>query len=1072
MLWTLALALGLSLVAGLYVYSRFDDQLRRLVVARLGHHYQGLVVEVGRARWITGQGIELRDLAILEPDADGPQPELTRVDEVFLTTGAQVTDLVHGLPDFHEVVIRRAVLRMTRRSDDRWSVSRLLPIPSLSQGYPRIVIENATVEVFDPLRNPSSTLTLRDVNLVLTPPQATAGSDPATPPTYEVRGHLFSEHARDIEVVGRLSLDGSTLDLGGSVVGLNWCPELQAALGQLMPLSPGPAAGLRAEAQVTYRVGYQSGRAPPWAFQIDAQLEGGRWEDPSLPYPLSDLKAQVHFSPQGVRIDHCTARNGPSQIWLSGERNGYGPESELSVKLMGRRLILDERWSRVEGLPREWRDQWAKFLPSGEMDLDLEAQYGPQGWRPNRLISRLRNLAFSYYQFPYRLERAEGSIELRDEQLRLSLKAHSQGEEVRLVGSWDQPTQGGPARLKVTADRLPLDQKLFDALPEEVRGVITALHPRGSFRFDAQVQHGAGTWDAPSRYELTIGLDRCQVQYDRFAYPLSDVRGTIRVADGLWTFDRISGTNDTGHVECNGRLEPTSEGWLLVLALAGQNVPIDEELRDSLSDPRLREMWNQVQPRGAVNFRSQVSWLSARPDVHLWARVWPIAEKTSIEPVWFPYRLENLGGEFFFQDRHVDFEGLTASHGPTRLVAASGDCDLRTDGSWQVDIERLVIERLEADRDLAQALSPATREMVRQLDPRGWVNLEGQVRLERGPGTADPVTSSWRLQADLQDGQLTMSVPVNNLHGGVQLSGRYDGTQIDCLGELAIDSAMVRNAQLVNLRGPVRLADSRLLLGAAAVPASNGVPARHLTAEVCGGMAYGDGLVVLSDPMEYRLDAALASADLARCARELAGSQTPLAGKLSGQIHLTGRGSEAYTRSGYGNLQLREANIYDSPLMVRLLSVASVRQPDRSAFTDSDVDFRVAGEHVYFDQIQFKGDVVSLRGRGEMNASTDLNLDFFAMVGREPLNLPIVGGVLRGASQQFMQIHVRGKLSDPQVTKETLPGVKKGLQSLGIELRPPDRPLPRLLPEVPAPTSPPPASPPQRTGQAQQPWRR
>lgn len=1073
----LALVVALALVAGAYLYSRFDEQLRRLIQGRLGEHYQELIVEVGSARWISGQGIELRQVAIREPEADGPQSDLTVVDEVFVASTAQVADLVNGLPRFHELVLRRPTLRATRRGEREWSVTRLLPLPGLTGGYPRIVIEQGTIEIADPLRNPSATLTLRDVHLVLTPPEGSPEELRALAQLhYTVEGHLVADHARYVDVRGRLSWDGTAFELSGNVDELNFCPELQAALPELLGELIRPAAGLRAEARLAYRVDYDAARDEPWDFSLEGTLEGGRWEDSHLPYPLSDLRARLRCDRGGLVVEDCTARNGSTQLWMTCRRDGYGADSPVALKGMGRRIMLDERWARLEGVPVEWRDQWNRFLPAGEMDVDFEARYDQAGWRPVSLVARLRDLSFTYAGFPYRLERAEGSVELKEERLRLSLKAQSQGEEVRLTGLWNQATQGGAGWLKITADDLPLDQKLFDALPEQVSRTVKALHPRGNFRVDARFEHAAGSWDRTPHYEVVVGLEHCQVRYDPFSYPLNEVRGTIRVVDGLWTFEKLSGTNDTGHLECNGRLEPTAEGWLLVLGFTGQNVPLDEELRDSLADPRLRELWNEFHPRGAINFQSQLSYLAGQPQMHLWARVWPIPEKTSIEPTYFPYRLENLGGELFFQDRHVDFRGLTASHGATRLAEASGSCDLWPDGGWKLAIERVAIERLEADRDLASALPPRLRDLVRQLDPQGALGVEGQVNLMRGPAADAPVTSDWRLDVDVHDGRLTVGTPLEHLHGAIALTGRSDGKNIECRGELAIDSAMHRDVQLANLRGPVRFTNEQVLFGAAAEPPVAGRPPRRITAEVCGGLAYGDGLATLTAPVEYRFDAALVNADLARAVRELADSQAPLSGKVSGQVRLTGRGNEPFTRRGAGQLQLREANIYESPVMVRMLSVVSVRPPDQSAFTESDVDFRIDGEHVYFDRIQFKGDVISLRGRGEMDAQTNLNLDFFAMVGREPWNLPLVGGVLRGASQQIMQIHVDGRLSDPQVTRETLPGVKKGLQSLGIDWgRSNERPLWQLVPQAtPAAESPqgatrPPAEP-IRSGDRRRGW--
>ena len=86
------------------------------------------------------------------------------------------------------------------------------------------------------------------------------------------------------------------------------------------------------------------------------------------------------------------------------------------------------------------------------------------------------------------------------------------------------------------------------------------------------------------------------------------------------------------------------------------------------------------------------------------------------------------------------------------------------------------------------------------------------------------------------------------------------------------------------------------------------------------------------------------------------------------------------------------------------------------------VDYRIEGEHIYFDRINFHGDAISLRGKGEMNFQSQIGLTFYATVGRGELDLPVIKQVFSGAAQQIMLIHVDGTLQNPQTRKEALPG--------------------------------------------------
>jgi hypothetical protein len=119
------------------------------------------------------------------------------------------------------------------------------------------------------------------------------------------------------------------------------------------------------------------------------------------------------------------------------------------------------------------------------------------------------------------------------------------------------------------------------------------------------------------------------------------------------------------------------------------------------------------------------------------------------------------------------------------------------------------------------------------------------------------------------------------------------------------------------------------------------------------------------------------------------------------------------------------------------------RRPDRSAFSSSDVDFRIEGNHVYFDRVKFTGDALSLVGNGEMNLQGEIRMKLHAMVGRGERDLPLVNDLLGGASQQIMLIHVGGTLQNPETSREPFPGIARAIQQLQND---PDADAQRRLP--------------------------
>ena len=116
--------------------------------------------------------------------------------------------------------------------------------------------------------------------------------------------------------------------------------------------------------------------------------------------------------------------------------------------------------------------------------------------------------------------------------------------------------------------------------------------------------------------------------------------------------------------------------------------------------------------------------------------------------------------------------------------------------------------------------------------------------------------------------------------------------------------------------------------------------------------------------------------------------------------------------------------------MVRTLKLVTGKPPDRTAFTSSDVDFRIEADRIYFDRIDFDGDAVSLDGRGEMSLDRQVSLTFGTTVGRDDYYTALVRPILKEAGRQLMVIEVSGTLDDPQVHRKPMPQLSERLQQI------------------------------------------
>ena len=129
-----------------------------------------------------------------------------------------------------------------------------------------------------------------------------------------------------------------------------------------------------------------------------------------------------------------------------------------------------------------------------------------------------------------------------------------------------------------------------------------ALHLTGREQFtvglmdrpDAQGVMRTMTVDADDPVRQTIDLDMqsCRVVYDKFAYPIDNIQGPLRVQDGHWRIGKLTGSNGGGVVECSGAIDPSKAREALAFALfreAGVPAPRTALAEVTLSVPGRHE---------------------------------------------------------------------------------------------------------------------------------------------------------------------------------------------------------------------------------------------------------------------------------------------------------------------------------------------------------------------------------------------------------------------------------------------------------------------------------------------------
>lgn len=1047
-------AFGAVVIIGGLIYTgvlgidRLDEEIRTRIEAKIASKYPQLSVTVDGAQLVQGRGILVRGVRISDPTAPPQYAELVYIDEMLAKCNTSLQELLTHEPHIQALTLRRPRLRATR-IDDAWNSAKLLPLPKFSQTQCPTIIEGAVIEVCDPACNAGRPLVLKNLNLAIAPdasPEALKFLPQAQGKTpLKVTGELSCDHFRKLALDGWLDPSGGAWAFRGDVERLIVTPALEDSLPITVPTRLLSLHDLHGQLTLSYEVTNQLapaagaiGPSLPIEFEVIGKLTDARLDDKRLPHPLTDLTAHIYCNNQGARLQEIKARCGTAKLFMNLTRGGWSQASPMELSGHVAQLALES--SLADVLSEKQRAVWDRFLPTGAVNADFKLTTDGQAWQHD-ITAELVNVSVAFDKFPYRVNHAGGTVHLTNRELTLDAFATAGRQRVVCKANILEPGPRFTGWVDVASEGpVPLDERLLVAMDDKTQAIVRSLSPRGeaTFHFRLERQHP----DETAQPYLAVALDNVAIRYEKFPYPLDRIRGNILWQAGQWSFEKFEGANDSAYVLASGYLKRDREGQQqLRLEFSCADVPLEDDLKRALPE-KMQTLWTNLAPSGTVDqvtatadFNCETKALSI--EVQGKKHVRPQVVDThglSIEPTWLPYRIDHLTGSFHYKDGDIVLKGIKGQHARTR-VAADAFCQLNPDGGWSVAFERFHADRLEVDHQLMQALPTNVAAMLSKLKLRGPLHLVGSCSINSDGRTAQPSSASWDVSIDLENGSLDAGTPLEHIHGGVRLVGTGNERGFTSQGELAVDSVVVHGIQLTQVIGPLSLDGSRIFFGAWSQPQSRNQAPRQVTAKAFEGTIAGDAVIALDDEGAFEIQAALTDANLARLAFEAIPQRNKLSGKAQGYIKLAGSRKGKHTWNGGGVVRLREADIYELPVMVALLKLLSVREPGKTAFDTADLDFRIQGEHIYLDRMDFRGDAITLKGSGEMDWQRQLNLQFYTMVGRDEVNLPVLRPLLGEASRNLMLITVTGSVDQPNLKREAFPGLNETLQQIFPEAK-------------------------------------
>lgn len=711
-------------------------------------------------------------------------------------------------------------------------------------------------------------------------------------------------------------------------------------------------------------VGYKLSReAGGWKRELEARPRNGGLMYEKFRYPVSDVRGLVkrtvtHASAESTTIDLIGTAAG-QLITVKGRIDGEGEDPAISLRVTGTNVPLDE--ALCAALAPKTAAMVREFRASGRGDFVAEfTQHVGVNLVENEFRIDVKDGKLSYTAFPYPLEKVKGRMVIRT----TSTDA-------------DRPVRPGEP-LRPPPDR---DEIIFDG--------FTALHA------------GAAVWMNGSKRPMPDGRDR-----------------------------------------------------KLVVHVGGTAVPLDADLKTALGAVKAEGLWAEFRPRGTLTFTADVEVLDrapppGRPDLER-----PLDPATDVKvtfgfsgptvtPRFFAYEMTDFMGWLEYKQNRLDVAHLSARHGPSRLKLAAGEVRFYPDGAVWANLGGLEVKPCVADADFKRALPGKLGSALDELQLKGGTELlvkhlvvsappdappaPGAIAPAGGPGPApgslggtaarpepDPIVY-WDAELKLFGASLDTGTVWEDAYGSVACRGRYEGTHLGAVrGNVWLDRGLVSRVPVTVARCQLR-ADPQQ-----PDPARPGqfLPPMLQFTNVAGDLFHGalggQARVVLTEGTRYEVWLTATDVQLEEVARHYnlskSGTDADLKGIAQAQLLLFNRPDPRtgkLTIEGTGKIDVPTGRMYNLPVLLELVKVLKLQAPDKTAFEQAHVVFRLLGDRVKVEQLDLIGKAICLGGSGELDTSGEyVKFEFYTVWSQVLKQMPdtLVGDLTAFFSRNLFTI--------------------------------------------------------------------
>ncbi len=375
-----------------------------------------------------------------------------------------------------------------------------------------------------------------------------------------------------------------------------------------------------------------------------------------------------------------------------------------------------------------------RYHPFGLIDAELEVSGNLNQLNDYAVNGTVfcRDVSFCYNKFQYAIEHLAGRIDFTKDGLTLNYLNGKHEDTDLFFNGWYRYL--GPERkyeIKITSDRMSLDEDLYNALNAEQKKLWSAFTPSGFMAVDYRLSRKSQTEKSE---ELMVELLGVEGSYKNFPYPLENLNGKLFFRnDNILLLSDLVSQVDEQTISLNGHIDFRNINRALYdISVKVNNLQLDSRLEKALSETHgnmfrkyrpsgLADGWLKVslQDSGSVNYVADLSF-----------------RDVSLQPDYLTLPVSDVTARMVFTPGLViikDFSG----HFDQSLIALTGQ--IQTDRKSELSGYNLSLSLEQAllNDSLLGLLPESLKKKVSEFQTDGKVNIKADLNRDGLAGNLD-----------------------------------------------------------------------------------------------------------------------------------------------------------------------------------------------------------------------------------------------------------------------------------------------------------------------------------------------